>query len=243
MSDSSAWTEADSRQFLDLADVAVPGRREQQEVLLSLIPAAPSDAFLVADLGCGGGLLLEQVLERFPASRAAGYDGSETMRAAAAERLARFGGRATLYAFDLADNGWTSALGSGLRCVISSLCLHHADDAGKQRAFREIHDGLEPGGALIIADVIEPATVIAHRAADSAWDRATREQSLALTGSLDAYERAVSEGWSPHADAPPEPGEMPARIFEQLKWLEQAGFPDPDVFWMRAGIAIFGGYR
>lgn len=243
MSDTSAWTEADSRQFLDLADVAVPGRREQLEVLLSLVPASESEAFLLADLGCGGGVLLEQVLQRFPASRVAGYDGSETMRAAAAERLARFGDRATLHAFDLADDGWTSALGSGLRCVISSLCLHHAEDAAKQRAFREICTRLEPRGALLIADVIEPATPSAHRAADAAWHRIAREQSLTLTGSLDTYDEAVRKGWAPGEEAKDEPGEMPARLFDQLKWLEQAGFPHVDVFWMRAGIAIFGGYR
>jgi len=36
---------------------------------------------------------------------------------------------------------------------------------------------------------------------------------------------------------------MPYRVFDQLKWLEEAGFSAVDCFWMRAGHAIYGGYK
>jgi hypothetical protein len=32
-------------------------------------------------------------------------------------------------------------------------------------------------------------------------------------------------------------------LLDQLKWLEGAGFVDVDVYWMRAGHAIFGGRK
>jgi tRNA (cmo5U34)-methyltransferase len=45
----------------------------------------------------------------------------------------------------------------------------------------------------------------------------------------------------------PEQGSDPvdkmSPLFDQLKWLEQAGFASVDVFWMRAGHAIFGGSK
>ncbi len=37
--------------------------------------------------------------------------------------------------------------------------------------------------------------------------------------------------------------DKPSRLLDQLKWLEQAGFADVDVFWMQAGHALFGGRK
>jgi hypothetical protein len=39
----------------------------------------------------------------------------------------------------------------------------------------------------------------------------------------------------------PDDIDRPSRLFDQLKWLERAGFVDVDVYWMQAGHAIFGG--
>jgi len=50
---TDVWTETDSRDFLDLAEVAVPGRQEQIEMLLQLVPAAQGEDFRV-----GGGIAI-----------------------------------------------------------------------------------------------------------------------------------------------------------------------------------------
>ena len=42
---TDVWTEKDSRDFLDLAEVAVPGRQEQIEMLLQLVPAKECEDF------------------------------------------------------------------------------------------------------------------------------------------------------------------------------------------------------
>jgi hypothetical protein len=41
----------------------------------------------------------------------------------------------------------------------------------------------------------------------------------------------------------PDDIDKPSRLLDQLKWLEQAGFADVDVYWMLAGHAIFGGRK
>ncbi len=237
------WTESDSQTFLDIADVAVPGRREQMEVLVSLVPAQPGDAFLAAELGCGEGLLSQLILERFPRCQLTAFDGSELMRAKAAGRLAAFGSRAEVLPFHLPDAAWLADLPSPLRCAVSSLALHHLDGTGKRRLFRDLAGRLEPGGALLIADVIAAGSDVVRRSFATAWDVIAREQSLALTGSLDTYEHAVAEGWNLHAETAPAPGETPSALFDQLKWLEEAGLSTVDCFWMRAGVAVYGGYR
>ena len=37
--------------------------------------------------------------------------------------------------------------------------------------------------------------------------------------------------------------DKPSPLFDQLKWLDEAGFTDVDVFWMKAGHAIFSGRK
>jgi tRNA (cmo5U34)-methyltransferase len=67
--------------------------------------------------------------------------------------------------------------------------------------------------------------------------------SMTGMGSLNGYERAISEDWRPTWLMEKEEREMPYPVSEQLKWLEQAGFSMVDCFWLRAGHAIYGGYR
>jgi hypothetical protein len=37
--------------------------------------------------------------------------------------------------------------------------------------------------------------------------------------------------------------DKPSTLPEQLRWMEEAGFEEVDVFWARAGHALLGGYR
>jgi SAM-dependent methyltransferase len=236
------WTEADSRTFIDIADVAVPGRAEQLQMLLALVPADRDEPFLAAEICCGEGKFAERLLERFPEAQLLALDGSPTMLKQARKRLRRFGKRARVEEFELDAEGWPEMLPGGLRYVCSSLAFHHLSGDGKRRLFKELATKLDPGGALILADVIEPPSDTVRIAYRDLMDKIAREQSLALTGALDLFRTFQEEGWNGFAQEKLPAGEMPSRVFEQLKWLEQAGLT-PDCYWMRAGVAIYGGYR
>jgi SAM-dependent methyltransferase len=237
----SGWSESTSGAFIELADIAVPSRDEQMEVMLSLVPATTEREFRAAELACGDGRLSAALLERFPRAQVLALDRSALMLDRARERLEPFAERAQVREFDIDRTDWLSSLPSPLRCVLSSLAIHHLDNSDKRRLFREVASRLEPGGALLIADVVAPASDVVRSAQIAAWHRTAREQSLALTDGLETYERAVAEGWGPEAE--PDPLDRPWRLFEQLKWIEEAGFSTVDCFWMRAGIAVYGGYR
>ena len=47
MTEQPVWTETDSRDFLDLAEIAVPARAEQRRVLLDLISSERAGSSLV----------------------------------------------------------------------------------------------------------------------------------------------------------------------------------------------------
>jgi tRNA (cmo5U34)-methyltransferase len=235
------WTEADSRAFVDDGAVFVPSREEQLATLCALVPARPDEAFTVAELGAGAGVLARAVLEAFPRCRYVALDGSPTMREQLAAMLRSHAARLEVRRFDLASRDWRAALPSPLRCVLASLVVHHLPAAGKRRLFADLARRLEPGGAVLLADVVEPTSAAARETFARQWDDAARAQSLALTGGLEAFQRFQSGGWNFYRGAP-EPYDQPSRVDEQLRWLRAAGFATVDCVWMRAGHAIVGGW-
>lgn len=232
------WDEADSRGFIDFGRYFVPDREEQIETLLSLIPANPRR---VVELCCGEGLLAGAVLERFPGCAVHAFDGSAAMIEHAQQALARHGGRFEARRFDLGDRSWRDL--SAVDAVLSSLAVHHLDGAGKRELFRDMARALAPGGALLIADVVQPRTPAAAALAARAWDEAVRRRSLELAGDLGPYETFRNDRWNLYADPEPDPADKPSTVVDQLRWLEEAGLAGVDVFWMKAGHAIFGGFR
>ena len=235
------WTETDSKRFIDDGAVFVPSREEQIATLCGLVPARADESFTVVELGAGAGVLARAVLDAFPRCRYVALDGSAAMRARLLETAAHHRDRVEVRAFGLADTKWRVALPSPLRCVLASLVVHHLPAAGKRRLFADLARRLEPGGALLLADIVEPVSPAAREGFARQWDDAARSQSLALTGGLEAFERFQRDGWNFYRGTP-DPIDQPSRLDAQLRWLGAAGFATVDCFWMRAGHAIFGAW-
>lgn len=235
------WSEDNSLAFLDYGRFFVPDREEQIACLVQLVPCS-EDHFVVLDLGCGDGLLAEAILEGRPSAAVLGFDRSETMLRSARERLVRFGKRFSTETLLLEDLQRLRKIPSPL-CVVSSLAIHHLDPSQKQALFRKIFALLLPGGVLAIADLVAPAHPLARQLAADAWDGAVRSRSLALSGSMDAYEIFLRERWNAHRHLDPDDIDKPSCLVDQLLWLGAAGFVEIDVCWMRAGHAVFGGHK
>ena len=95
----------------------------------------------------------------------------------------------------------------------------------------------------MIADLVEPASAAARELAARAWDDAVRRRSQELAGDLGPWEKFRAERWNFYADPEPDPLDQPSRLLDQLRWLEAAGLDGVDVYWMKAGHAVFGGVR
>jgi tRNA (cmo5U34)-methyltransferase len=240
-SPSGDWGAAASQTFIDYGHYFVPEREQQIATFCDLIP--PHDRpFNILELCGGAGLLAGALLERFPGATVYDYDGSPDMLDHARTQLQRYGARFQTLRFDLANHSWRR-LAFRVHAVVSSLASHHLDGAGKQQLFRDIHAMLEPGGALAIADVVEAAGASATTVAANAWDAGVRERALKFDGNLNAFAAFEREKWNMFRHFDPDDIDKPSRLLDQLKWLEGAGFVDVDVYWMRAGHAIFGGRK
>lgn len=243
---SERWTEDDSTTFLEAADVFVPARAEQIEALRSLIPGDADDVFTIVELASGDGTLAQALLESFPRCHYVALDVSAVMRDHLLQRLAPFGERIEAHHFELAERDWREALPSPLRCVVSSLSVHHLKGDEKRVLFADMAVRLEPGGALLLADIVEP--VSPRVAALYAWqyDDIVREQSIAADNP-NGYLRFQEMHWNyfayDYGESATYTYDFPSPLSDQLLWLREAGFSSVDCFWLRAGHAIYGGYR
>ena len=237
------WEEDNSQDFIDYGKYFVPDREIQINCICNAIPP-PSKPAYILDLCCGEGLLTRALLNKFPECRVYGLDGSPKMIAHVEMSLAAYGERFKTRQFDLAATDWREFTGP-VHAVVSSLAIHHLDGPEKQALFKDIASLLMPGGSFIIADLIEPMNQFGKRLAAAAWNETVRQRSLDLDGDLKGYDHFRELGWNHYAQSEPDPDSIdkPSSLFDQLKWLDGAGFVDVDVFWMKAGHAIFGGYK
>src|SRR5712691_10057305 len=97
----TGWTEDDAATFRNIAAVAVPRRQDMIAALVSAAPFGADDAPKILELGAGDGLLAEALLTRFRQAALTALDGSESMRREMSARLAPFGARARVAAFDV----------------------------------------------------------------------------------------------------------------------------------------------
>jgi tRNA (cmo5U34)-methyltransferase len=233
------WKEEYSQQHIETGRYFVPDRQVQIDIICTLLPDDKQPGH-VLELCCGEGLLAEAILERFPICQVTGLDGSTTMLEHAQSRLARFAERFRLGPFDLFAKDWRKPDAS-LQAIVSSLAIHHLDGAQKQALFRDLYAMLAPGGVLVIADIIQPASALGNLLAAEAWEASVRQQNLELDGNTAKFERLQQTEWNIFRY--PDPMDKPSPIFDQLGWLEAACFKQVDVYWLKAGHAIYGGQK
>lgn len=235
---TTLWTEADSDSFLRFAEHFVPDRDEQMTVVSAMVGAVGDGTVL--DLCCGAGALSRRLLTDNPDGSVVGLDASQAMLAEAGTALAEFGGRFTAERFDLADPEWRQR-SVAPAAVVSSLAVHHLSGEQKQQLCRDVHTMLVAGGSLVITDLVAPVGSRGHELARRMWDEWVKDN--AERGGLgdEPYRAFHALEWS--CFEYPDELDKPSPLPDQLRWLTEAGFVDVDVYWMKAGHAIFGGRK
>lgn len=236
---TTSWNESNSQTFIENGKYFVPDREWQLQAICALLPSRP-EPFTILELGCGEGLLAEALLDHFPQATLYGFDGSLKMLQTASLHLQHFGKRFKGQAFDLFSHDWRTTEWQA-SAIVSSLTIHHLDDGQKEELYRDLFAMLRPGGVLVIADLVQPAGEQATHLAARSWDESVRQRSLALSGSLAFHKRFQEIEWNTFLY--PDEIDNPSRLYDQLKWLEAAGFQNVDVYWLKAGHAIFGGVK
>ena len=188
------------------ADQMNPVREEQLELLIALLRA--QGPATVLDLGVGSGLVAELVLDALPEAELIGLDSSEAMLALARERLARFGGRATLLEADLSDVVLADRLDRLLDAVISVQTLHNLEPAAHRRALASTAQAVASGGLLVNADRYAASPELLHDFR-VVWERVGAEEGTS---------------WDEHVEKLRAQGDQPVSLATELRWLDESGF-------------------
>ena len=206
---SEEWTvpERVSR-YLDRAD-EFPHRDEGEAVLLDHVPLGVER---VLDLGTGDGRLLDLLRRDRPEMTGVGLDFSEVMLAAARGRFAGVG------AVELVEHDLTVRLPDLGRfdAVVSSMSIHHLEDARKRSLFAEVFELLEPAGVFANFEHVASPTQRLH----------------------EAFFAAIEEPLECE-----DPSDRLVDVETQLGWLRDVGFDDVDCYWKWLEMALLVGIR
>lgn len=183
----------------------------------------PGPLRAVLDLGTGTGALAALVADAHPEAQLTLLDGAPAMMEKAAASLGPRTAAALVQ--DFAD-----PLPAGpFDAIVSSLAIHHLDDAGKASLYTRAHNELRPGGAFINAEQVRGATP----ELDALLWRWHEREALALG--------ATHEEWAAAVDRMTH--DRCASIETNLELLRAAGFQVVSVHFADGRFAVLAGRR
>lgn len=241
--DWTVWQDADvARRFAEDRRSGILGGAEQLEVLGQLLPlrSAGSETARVLDLGCGEGVLLETVLNRWPEAQGVGLDGSEAMLQRAGERFAsRPTGSVTFVLADFNTPEWRERLPfQEFDAIVSGFAIHHSEDERKRALYTEIFDLLRPGGVFVNVEHVASATPRGEELFERAYalNLVRTRRAKGQEADFETVLREITERLDKSAN-------RLTPVETQLDWLRQIGYCDVDCYWKYYELAILAGYR
>jgi tRNA (cmo5U34)-methyltransferase len=178
----------------------------------------------VLDLGAGTGLMTWHILKKRPGAVCTLVDFAEEMLNVAKKR---FAGHSNV-SYVVGDYR-NADLGSGYDVIVSSLSIHHLDNADKERLYCRLHGLLKEGGVFVNADEVLGATPDI----EADYQRQLREKimrsDLSDVEKAAAIERAKMD--------------RPASLEDNLRWLRECGFRDVDVYYKYYTFAVMSGRK
>jgi tRNA (cmo5U34)-methyltransferase len=234
--DKSRWSDSRfTQEYRDQADSYVPERRCLTEIAQSLYRhlAKGSQPSRILDLGCGDGLMVEELLKVDDSIDATLVDGSQEMLKAAGIRLARFEKKLLIRASfqDLLEQ---DPLPQPFTFILSSLAIHHLAMSEKETLFEYIYRHLDSGGFFLNIDVVLSPTDDLEKWYMTLWrewidTHAAGSQKEALLTTPQKYKE--------NRDNTPDP------LLTQLQALERIGFRNVDCYYKYGVFAMFGGSK
>jgi tRNA (cmo5U34)-methyltransferase len=236
--EKSRWAEADfSRNYVDSADICIVERKRSHSILRSFYRHHFMDKGRtdVLDLGCGDGILTDELMQIDNTMSATLVDGSEEMLKKAAERLK---GRENIHFIKASFQEITEGaiLQQNFDFIVSSLAIHHLDMKGKRDLFCWIIAGLNDGGHFLNIDVLRAPNDDLDKWYMALWQEwITEKKALAgITG--DIYDDTMRR-YKDNKDNKPDTLET------QLDALKEIGFRDVDCYYKYGIFTIYGGRK
>lgn len=166
----------------------------------------------ILDLGAGTGILTELLHEAYPDSEITLMDMSSKMLELAKDKFKNI----TNFEYIEADY-LTEDFGQKYDIVISSLSIHHLSDVEKQFLYRKIHDNLTEGGIFINADEVVGLTSKTEQMYKDKENGYLQRQNIPQKQKNILLERRKLD--------------KPSTMLNNIKWFEEIGYKNVDVFY------------
>jgi len=205
---------------------ALPNYSDLFGSAMALLPFKPEAALEVLDLGAGTGLFSKHVLGKYPHARFVLVDLADKMLDVARQR---FGDGSDQFQYVVADYRTLEGQAQ-YDLVISSLSIHHLEDADKQALFGSIFTVLRKGGIFINVDQIRGETPYIQKLY---WDHYLEQVHAA-----GFTEERIQESIDRRTNYDKE-----ALLEEQLAWLKNSGFQNVDCVYKNFFVGVFLGMK
>ena len=229
-----------NKQYLEGVRGAIPFAQEQIDLLLRLTRKALPDVGRFLDLGCGDGILGRALHGEYPSAVGVYVDFSETMIAAAKQKVNAAAEKALFIVQDYGHPEWLrSVSGPGpFDLIVSGLSIHHQPDPRKRELFAELFGLLVPGGLFLNLEHVASASAWIESAFDDYFIEALwrYQQQLETATTFDKIAQA-------YHDRPDKAANILAPVEAQCRWLRELGFVDVDCYFKIFELALFGGRK
>jgi len=232
------WAKTEfSRNYLEKADIYIVERRRMFSILRSFMSHFLSSPGVkqILDLGCGDGILTEELLQVDGSLAVTLLDGSEDMLAKARQRLAKYGDFRYIRASfqDLLEK---DVLAERYAFIVSSMAIHHLTLREKTMLFKKIHALLEDGGYFVNIDVVLPPTEALDQWYMKLWQEWMEDMKSNL-GVEDGPSENIIKRYKDLGENKPD------TLESQLKVLKEIGFSEVDCFYKYGIFSVYGGKR
>lgn len=235
----SAWANDEfAKNYLDKADIYIVERKKMFWFISSFFSHffnRGKDIYLL-DLGCGDGILTEELLKINSAIAATLIDGNKGMLEKAKGRLKGFQNVNFVKAsFQDILNGAINL--ENYDFCVSSLAIHHLEMEEKAALFLHIASHLNSGGYFVNIDVVLPPSEELEEWYFAIW----KDWMGYMTDRFNVKDNIPEDIIKRYKD--PLSTNKPDTLGNQLKALEKAGFKDVDCYYKNGIFAVFGGKK
>lgn len=218
--------ESEAKEFDEIIIKIIPYYDQMIGALIDSIHFENNSAIRIIDLGCGTGTVAKRISGKFPNSKIVCLDIASNMIDIAKYKLSEHNDTEFITGdFSKID------FGNKFDVVVSSLALHHLEnDNCKKMFYNKIYNFLTDPGLFINADVVLAST--------------DYHQNINMNRWIEFMNKTVPEDeifnyWIPKYKEE----DRPAKLTDQLRWLEDIGFKSIDVFWKYYNFSVYGGFK